>query len=262
MFLIDSHCHLNKLNYHNVHADISDVLSKAYQKGVKLVLSVSTDLSDYENMIQFVGYRKDVLFSCGIHPMNICDFTIKRVDLNKLNNFVFNDNVIAIGETGLDYYHNISNKNVQKEIFCQHIDIAKNIDKPLVVHSRNAMKDVLILLNETGAKQCKGVLHCFCDDIDSARILLNMNFYISFSGMVTFKNIDNFKKVIQYVPENRMLLETDSPYLTPVPYRGLENQPAYVYDIARYISDIKKISLDEIASITTSNFCELFRVEL
>lgn len=256
MFLIDSHCHLNRLNYQNIHKDVSDVLKKAQQKKVQMVLSVSTDLLDYHDMVRKVGYRNNVVFSCGVHPINLCDS--KNFDRNELYNLASDQYVVAIGETGLDYYHCITQKIIQKTAFRDHIMIAKNINKPLIVHSRNSIEDTIILLREEQADQCSGVLHCFNENIDAVRALLNINFYISFSGIVTFSSSEINKKVIQYTPIDRILLETDAPYLTPVPYRGKENQPAYVYEIAKYIAHIKSVTVEQLAFVTTANFHRLF----
>lgn len=258
MFLVDSHCHLNKLDYKDIHKNISDVLDKACKKGIKLFLSVSTDFEDYYDMVQKIGYRDNVMFSCGVHPMNL--YPIKNFDRKKLINLASDKHVVAIGETGLDYYHNKHEKDIQKLIFREHIVVAKNMNKPLIVHSRNAIEDVITVLREENSEQCSGILHCFNEKINFARILLNMNFYISFSGMITFNGFDWMKKVIQYIPLDRILLETDSPYLAPIPYRGKENQPAYLYEIAKYIAQIKNITLDNLSYITTSNFHKLFQI--
>lgn len=260
MFLVDSHCHLNRLDYQKNHKNVSDVLKKAYKKGVQLVLSVSTDFLDYNNMIAHIGYRKDVVFSCGTHPLNLRKK--KDFDLDKLYNLSSNQYVVAIGETGLDYYHDTTQKNRQKMAFRDHIIVARNINKPLIVHSRNAIEDTILLLKEEKAEQCSGVLHCFSENITAIRSLLNLNFYISFSGLVTFQDSNFIKKIIQYAPIDRMLLETDAPYLAPVPYRGKENQPAYVYEIARYIAYIKNITIEHLAFVTTSNFYKLFHISL
>lgn len=258
MFLVDSHCHLNQLDYENVHKNISDALNKANQKSIKLFLSVSTSFEDYNDMIRNIGYRDNVVFSCGVHPVNL--FTTSSFDRKKLIYLSNNKHVVAIGETGLDYYRNIDNKIIQKLIFREHIAVAKNVNKPLIVHSRNAIKDTVTVLHEEHAEQCSGILHCFSENIDYARILLNMNFYISFSGMITFNSFDWIRKVIQYIPSDRILLETDSPYLAPVPYRGKENQPAYLYEIAKYVAQIKKITVEHLSYVTTSNFRKLFHV--
>lgn len=262
MFLVDSHCHLNQLNYQNIHKDVSDVLNKAKKRGVKLVLSVSVAMSDYNHMVELIGDRNDVVFSCGVHPTYIhCSNNFNKEKLYILSS---RRNVVAIGETGLDYYHklrlDIDNKKKQKEAFREHIRIARAVQKPVIVHSRAACQDTVAILRAESAEECGGVLHCFSEDIDTARLLLNLNFYISFSGMVTFSKSYMIQEVIKYVPLDRILLETDSPYLTPVPYRGKENQPAYIYEIANHIALVKHINIDELALITTVNFRTLFHL--
>ncbi|URJ32499.1 YchF/TatD family DNA exonuclease [Blochmannia endosymbiont of Camponotus sp.] len=261
MFLVDSHCHLNQLNYQDIHKNVSDVLNKAKQKGVQLVLSVSLTMSDYDDMVRLIGYRSDVVFSCGVHPTYI--YNINNFDSEKLYVLSSKRNVVAIGETGLDYYHRLESdsKKNQKKAFREHIRVAKAAKKPIIVHSRASCQDTVTLLRSEEAGECGGILHCFSEDIDTARLLLDLNFYISFSGMITFTKSYMMQEVIKYVPSDRILLETDSPYLTPVPYRGKENQPAYIYEIAKYVAFIKNINIDELAVITTSNFRTLFHLK-
>lgn len=261
MFLIDSHCHLNLLNYKKEHVSVTDVLEKAAKKNVKLVLSVSTVLSDYDDVINCIEKnRDDVVFSCGIHPLcvNVNDDIFMY---NNLYTLSLKKNVVALGETGLDYYHQLENKEKQKQFFRKHINIAKKVNKPIIVHSRNASKDTIILLKEEKVEKCGGVLHCFNEDMEIAKLLLDLNFYISFSGIVTFCDSHILQKVIKYVPLDRILLETDSPYLTPKPYRGKENQPAYIYEIAKFIAVIKNITIDKLAYCTTLNFFSLFHLD-
>lgn len=261
MFLIDSHCHLKLLNYKKEHVSISDVLDKAAKKSVRLVLSVSTILSDYDDLVKCIkDNRNDVVFSCGVHPI-YSNFSNNFNTYNKLRILSLKENVIAIGETGLDYYHKLNNKEQQKQLFRAHINIAKEVNKPVIVHSRNAQKDTITLLREEKSERCSGVLHCFTEDIEMAKLLLNLNFYISFSGIITFRNSHMLREVIKYIPLDRILLETDSPYLAPVPYRGKENQPAYIYEIAKCISLIKKITVEELAYRTMLNFFSLFRLK-
>lgn len=261
MFLVDSHCHLKLLNYKTEHVNILDVLDKAAQKQVRLVLSVSTILSDYDDVIGCIGEnRKDVVFSCGVHPIYV-NFNNDFYTYEKLHILSLNKNVVALGETGLDYYHKLDNKEQQKQLFREHINIANEVNKPIIVHSRNASADVVALLREEEAEKCGGVLHCFNEDIEIAKLLLDLNFYISFSGIITFRHSYILQEVIKYIPLDRLLLETDSPYLTPAPYRGKENQPAYVYEIAKFIALIKQITVDKLAYCTTSNFFSLFHLK-
>ncbi|WP_159715580.1 YchF/TatD family DNA exonuclease [Blochmannia endosymbiont of Camponotus nipponensis] len=261
MFLVDSHCHLHQLNYKNVHKNVSDVLNKAKERGVQLVLSVSLTMADYNDMVELVGYRNDVVFSCGVHPTYV--YNIDNFNSEKLFVLSSQKNIVAIGETGLDYHYQLTLDDKKKQIkaFQEHINVAKAVQKPIIVHSRESCKDTVTLLFAEEARECGGVLHCFSEDIDTARLLLNLNFYISFSGMITFKKFCAMQEVIKYIPSDRILLETDSPYLTPVPYRGQENQPAYIYEIAKYVALVKNINIDELALITTSNFHTLFHLE-
>lgn len=261
MFLIDSHCHLKLLNYKKEHMNILDVLYKAFKKEVKLILSVSTTLSDYDYLIQCIGEnRKDVVFSCGVHPIYVNSndnfYTYEKMYILSLKK-----NVVALGETGLDYYHKLDNKEQQKKLFREHINIANAVKKPVIVHSRDAIQDTIMLLREEKADKCGGVLHCFNEDVNMAKLLLDMNFYISFSGIVTFLHSYMLREVIKYVPLDRILLETDSPYLTPVPYRGRENQPAYLYEIAAFIALVKQITINKLAYHTTLNFFSLFHLK-
>lgn len=261
MFLIDSHCHLTLLDYTKEHKDVADVLNKAALNGVKLVLSVSTTLSDYEDLIEKIGeYRNDVFFSCGVHPVYV-NFDDNFYTYDKLYSLSLKKDIIALGETGLDYYHTVDNKEEQKKLFREHIDIAKKLNKPIIVHSRCAMKDTIVLLKEEKSEVCGGVLHCFNETIEMAKFLLDLNFYISFSGMVTFNRSYALQEVIKYIPLDRILLETDSPYLTPVPYRGKENQPAYIYEIAKFVALLKGINIYELAYYTTKNFFSLFHLQ-
>lgn len=260
MFLVDSHCHLKLLNYENEHTSVADVLNKASKRGVRLVLSVSTVLSDYEDFVEHIGNRNDVVFSCGVHPLYV-NTGDNCYLYDKLYFLSLKKNIVALGETGLDYYRDLNNKEQQKQVFRKHIDVANKVNKPIIVHSRNASNDTVMLLREEKAERCGGVLHCFNEDIEVAKSLLDLNFYISFSGIITFRYSHMLYKVIQYVPLDRILLETDAPYLTPVPYRGRENQPAYIYEIAKCVALIKKVTVDQLACYTTSNFCSLFHIK-
>lgn len=260
MFLIDSHCHLDRLNYKLLHRNVDDVLNKAIAKDIKLILSVCTTLNNFNKMIAMIGNRNNIRFTCGIHPIYIDnnDFPI-----NQLRNLSMTTNVVAIGETGLDYYHRQDNKLQQQNAFLQHIILSSEQQKPIIVHTRNARSDTIMMLtNAVKNYKCRGVLHSFTGDINMAKIVLDLGLYISFSGIITFSNASTLHEIVRYVPLDRMLIETDSPYLTPVPYRGKENQPAYVRNIAEYISKIKNISLAKLATTTTNNFATLFNVDL
>ncbi|HXK00479.1 MAG TPA: YchF/TatD family DNA exonuclease, partial [Buchnera sp. (in: enterobacteria)] len=170
-------------------------------------------------------------------------------------------NVIALGETGLDYFYQKKNKNNQKHAFRKHIKIGIKLNKPIIVHTRSAIDDTLSVLNETESKRCKGVIHSFTENLSYAKKILDMGFYISFSGIVTFKNADEIRKTAKYIPLDRLLIETDSPYLSPVPKRGKENQPAYLWYIADYITKLRKINMEYFMDITKKNFYKLFQID-
>jgi TatD DNase family protein len=168
--------------------------------------------------------------------------------------------VIAVGETGLDYYYNHSPHDVQSRVFTRFIEIARETDLPIVVHERDAARDSAELLRSEGSGKLRGVIHCFTGDYDAARDYLDLGFYLSFSGIITFKNADPLRSVVQRVPLQRMLVETDSPYLTPVPHRGKRNEPAYVRVVAETVARVKGIALEQVAHTTTGNVRQLFRI--
>lgn len=258
MFLVDSHCHLDALDYEKQQTNVDDVLAKAKANDVNFCLAVSTTLAGYQHLADWIGDRKDVGLSCGVHPLNLDE----GFDAEHFWQCAKDPRVIALGETGLDYYYQQDNKKEQQAVFCEHIRASGELNKPLIVHTRDAKADTLQLLKSENAQKGRGVLHCFTEDLDTAKQLLDLDFYISFSGIVTFKNAESLREVARYVPLDRMLIETDSPYLAPVPYRGKENQPAYVRAVAEYLAVLKGVELSELARATTQNFCQLFNVNL
>ncbi|KAB8313316.1 metal-dependent hydrolase [Erwinia endophytica] len=258
MFLVDSHCHLDGLDYENLHQDVSDVLAKAAARDVKFMLAVATTLPGYQTMVQLIGDRPNVAFSCGVHPLN----QEQPYDFSELRQLAADERVVAMGETGLDYYYQQETKAQQQASFREHIRIGRDLKKPVIVHTRDAREDTLAILREEQVEGCGGVLHCFTEDRETAEKLLDMGFYISFSGIVTFRNAETIREAARYVPLDRILLETDSPYLAPVPYRGKENQPAYTRDVAEYMAVLKGVSIEQLAETTTENFSRLFHVPL
>lgn len=255
MFLVDSHCHLDALDYEKHQMTIDAFLAKAADNDVKHCLTVATTVSGYQRFFEQLGVRQDISYSCGTHPLNLDE----TLDVDRLLSLSRAQHVVALGETGLDYYYQTDNLSKQQEAFRNHIRVGNEINKPVIVHTRSARKDTLQVLIEENARECGGVLHCFTEDIEMARKLLDLGFYLSFSGIVTFKNAHELREVARYVPMDRLLIETDSPYLAPVPYRGKDNQPAYVRVVAEYLSVLKGIELAAFAEITTSNFCRLFK---
>lgn len=258
MLLVDSHCHLDGLDYDTLHQNVDDVLAKAQVRDVGYLLAVATTLPGYQAMTQLIGKRDNVAFSCGVHPLNLEG----GYDYAELRRLAAADQVVALGETGLDYFYQKDNWALQQESFREHIRVGRALNKPVIVHTRDAREDTLNILREENAQDCRGVLHCFTEDLPTAQVLLDMGFYISFSGIVTFRNAEQLRDVARYVPLDRLLVETDSPYLAPVPHRGKENQPAYVRDVAEYLAVLKGVSLEQLAEATTANFSHLFHIKL
>ncbi|QGU88010.1 metal-dependent hydrolase [Erwinia sorbitola] len=258
MFLVDSHCHLDGLNYETLHQDVSDVLAKAAARDVKFMLAVATTLPGYSAMVDLIGERPNVAYSCGVHPLHLQE----EYDYAELRELAAHPRVIAMGETGLDYFYQKETMERQQASFREHIRIGRDLNKPVIVHTRDARADTLAILQEEQAQDCGGVLHCFTEDRETAAKLLDMGFYISFSGIATFKNAEQIREAARYVPLDRMLVETDSPYLAPVPHRGKENQPAYTRDVAEYMAVVKGVTIAEMAQATTENFSRLFHVPM
>ncbi|MGL4861207.1 MAG: YchF/TatD family DNA exonuclease [Enterobacteriaceae bacterium] len=254
MFLVDSHCHLDRLNYRDQHQSVEQVMAQAKLRDVGFVLAVATTLEQFSEMVAMIGPRKDVAYSCGVHPLHL----EQPYDEALLATLAARQDVVALGETGLDYFYQPQTIELQQTSLRTHIRLGRQLGKPVIVHCRDAAPDVLTILRSEQAQECGGVLHCYTENEATARELLDLGFYISFSGIVTFRNADELRAVARMIPLDRMLLETDAPWLTPVPHRGKENQPAYVRDIAEYLAALKGISVQELARITTENFIRLF----
>lgn len=255
MFLVDSHCHLDKVINDINHKNLNKILQNAEKNNVKFMLSVSTSIENYLKYKNFFKKYKNIGCTCGIHPVDI-----KKYDYNLLYKISSQKTVLALGETGLDYFYNTDKKEYQKESLRNHIKIAKDLKKPIIIHTRCARKDTISILYEE--KYYKGIIHCFSEDRETAKKFLDMGFYISFSGIITFKNAEIIRESVRFVPINRLLIETDSPYLSPVPYRGKKNQPSWIVKTLELISKLKNISIDKVAEETTKNFFTLFKLKI
>ncbi len=254
--LVDSHCHLDRLDLTAIGGDIDAVMQTAREHGIGHMLCVSIDMESYPAMLSLVKQYDHVFASVGVHPN---EREGHEPSVEELVTLAQDSKVVAIGETGLDYFRNEGDLEWQHERFRRHIAAAKITGKPLIVHTREAKQDTLRLLREEGAAQVGGVMHCFTEDWETARQAMDLNFYISFSGIVTFNSARELKEVAARMPADRILVETDSPYLAPLPYRGKTNQPAYTRFVAEQIAALRGASLEEIAEITTSNFFRLFK---
>lgn len=259
MFIVDSHCHLDALDYEKLHKNIADVVEKASARGVKHLLAIGVTLSRFEKAYEKLSQFDNISLACGVHPL---DFEEEPYDVERLLRLAQDKKVIAIGEIGLDYYYSAENKTEQQAVFASQIDIANQLDKPVIIHTRSAGEDTISMLRENHAEKCGGVIHCFTETLDFAKKALDLGFYISCSGIITFKNAEAIREAIRYVPTDRLLVETDSPYLAPVPYRGKENQPAYTREVCEYVAALKGLSTEEFAQITTGNFERLFKINV
>lgn len=259
LFIIDSHCHLDSLDYETRHKNIDEVIENAKARGVHHFLSVCTTVGRFEAMKNLAAHRNDVSLSCGVHPLNVED---EPFDYDRLFEFAQDPKVVAIGETGLDYHYTPETKTLQQSLFVQQIEIANKLNKPLIIHTRSAREDTMNMLEQNGAEKCGGVLHCFTEDWTMAKRALEIGFYISISGIITFRNAEELRDVVRKIPLDRLLIETDSPYLAPIPYRGKPNQPAYVRETCEYVATLKGVSTEEFARITTENVQNLFKIQL
>ena len=253
--LIDSHCHLDRLDLDALGGDIDHVIQQAGELDVKQMLCVAINLELWPEMMQLVESQDNVYASVGVHPN---EDEGEDPSVERLIELAAHPKVIAIGETGLDYFRSEGDLDWQRERFRRHIRAAKHTNKPLIIHSREAQPDTLNIMVEEGAAEVGGIMHCFVDDWDTAQKAIAQNFVISFSGIVTFKTATDLKEVAKLCPLDKMLVETDAPYLTPVPYRGKSNQPGYTRYVAEYIAELKGISLEEVATATTNNFYRMF----
>lgn len=255
--IVDSHCHLNRLDLSAYEGQLTLALDKAMADGVEHFLTVSVELEDVEEL-KVIAKDSRVSYSVGWHPTSVQSRDIRDWLLKEGGEA----KCVAIGETGLDYYHiqEDSHRLAQLDLFRQHIEVAKTLNKPLIIHTRQAADDTLSILKNEKASQCRGVMHCFTEDWECAKAALDLDFMISLSGIVSFKNAHLVHEVARNIPLDRLLIETDAPYLAPVPHRGKTNEPAWVKYVAQTIAQIRGISFDEVAKATTENFYKLFPI--
>ena len=251
--LVDSHCHLN---FPELSANIDAVRSAMTDNGVGHALCISVTLKDFPQVLALADKYSNFFASVGVHPDYENEPAFSSATLVELAQ---HPKVIAIGETGLDYFRLTGDLEWQRERFRTHIRAAIKSQLPLIIHTRSSAEDTLRIMQEEGAHDVGGVMHCFTETLDVAMRSIDMGFYISFSGIVTFKNATALKEVAQHVPLDRILVETDSPYLAPIPFRGKTNQPAFVKHVAEEVARLRNISLEEISEASTQNFFKLFK---
>lgn len=251
---VDSHCHLA---FPELSADLPGVLARMQSAGVEAALSVCTTLPEFPAVLESAQGHDDVYASVGVHP----DSTgTPEPTVDALVELARHAKVVAIGETGLDYYRLPEPLDWQRERFRAHIRAARACRKPLIIHTRSAAADTLRIMREEGAAEAGGVMHCFTESAEVARHALDLGFYISFSGIVTFKNARELQATAAGIPLNRLLIETDSPYLAPVPHRGKSNEPAFVPHVAAKLAELRGVPVEVIGSATAANFYSLFNI--
>jgi TatD DNase family protein len=255
-YLVDSHCHLDCLKLKDWDTGLDGALDQANQLGVGHFLCVSITLEKYPKMLAMVEGKPNVSVSVGVHPNEQHKHDPSVEELVELANA--SDKVVAIGETGLDYFRSEGDLDWQRDRLRRHIAAAKQVNKPLIIHNRESSEDTLKILKEEGADQVGGVMHCFVENWDIAKQAMDLNFMISFSGIVTFKSAAELQSVATKLPMDYMLVETDSPYLAPVPFRGKVNQPGYVRYVAEHIANLRGMDVETVAERTTENFFRLF----
>jgi TatD DNase family protein len=255
--LIDSHAHIQGKEYAG---EVETVIARAREAGVNKIIAVggAGDMASNTDAVALADRFENVYATVGMHPHDAK--VVGPAEIAQLRDLTARPKVIAVGEAGLDYYYNHSPHEVQREVFTGFIQLAHETGLPLVVHERDAAGEAADLLRSQGQGDVRGVIHCFTGNYEAARAYLDLGFYISFTGIITFKNAEPLRDVVRQVPLERMFVETDSPYLTPVPHRGKRNEPAFVRLVAETVAKIKGVSLEEVAQITTRNVGNLFEI--
>lgn len=255
--LIDSHCHLDRIDLAPYQNDFARFMDDVRNNQIDHLLTISIDLESYPGMLSLVSGYPQISVTVGVHPNEQGG---REPTIDELISLGRLDKVIGIGETGLDYFRSEGDLSWQQERFRTHIAVAKTLKKPLIIHTREAKSDTLRILKEENASEVGGIIHCFTEDWAFAKSALDMNFYISFSGIVTFNSAKEIKEVAKKVPVDRFLIETDSPYLAPVPHRGKSNYPTYVRFVAEHIADLRNTTFISIGNQSTENFKHLFKL--
>lgn len=254
---VDSHCHLDHLELDAYAGSLDAAMQAARERGVERFLCVNVELETFNRVKALAEQYPEVYCSVGVHPIYQESMDPTESDLVQRAQY---EKVIAIGETGLDYHYCKNDLEWQRERFRIHVRAARQVNKPLIVHTRDARADTIAILTQEKAAEVGGVMHCFTEDWDTAEAALALGFYISFSGIVTFRNAESLREVAARVPLERLLVETDSPWLAPVPHRGKSNEPKYLPDVGKFLAGLRGVEVEEMARITRENFNRLFRL--
>lgn len=253
--LTDSHCHLDRIDLKPYNGDLNAALDAARERGIRQFLCIGVSLENRETVVDIARQYPDVYASVGVHP---CDVESGTATVEQLVEWGGAPEVIGLGETGLDYHYAEQTKELQQESFALHLKAGAQAGLPIIVHTREAREDTLALIREHGSTEHAGVLHCFTETWDMASQALDLGYYISLSGIVTFNSAKALREVAKQIPLDRLLVETDSPYLAPVPHRGKSNEPQYVREVAEFVADLRGMPVEKLAEQTTENFHRLF----
>jgi TatD DNase family protein len=256
LLLFDTHAHINAIQFDE---DREQVIQRAIDEGVKNIVVVGFDNETIDGAMKLAEAYDFIYAAVGWHPVDAIDMTDK--DLERIEQLAKHPKVVAIGEMGLDYHWDKSPKEVQQEVFRRQIQLAKKVKLPIIIHNRDATADVVAILKEENAEEVGGIMHCYSGSLETAKQCINMNFFISFGGPVTFKNAKQPKEVAREIPLDKLLIETDCPYLSPHPLRGKRNEPSYVKYIAQQIAELREISVESLAEHTTKNAKQLFNIK-
>ena len=253
--LIDSHAHLEMPEFKK---DLEAVIQRAKGSGVEYIFTVGTEKKDWKRAVEIADSHPSIYAILGVHPHNA-----KEIDdqtYPTLRGLCRNGKVKAYGEIGLDFFRNLSPRDIQLKRFREQIGLAKELDLPIVIHDREAHRETLEILKSEKAEESGGIIHCFSGDYEMAKACLDMGFYISIPGSITFKNAEGFREIVERIPLESLLVETDAPFLTPEPFRGKRNEPSYVRYTAQKVAEIKKVSFEKVAEITTQNALRVYRL--
>ena len=254
--MIDSHCHLD---LEPIYSNLEEVINRCKSEGLKKILSISTNTQSYNNILKLIKVDPMIFGTIGIHPHETSIDNMKKDFIIK--EFKNNIKIIGVGETGLDFYYENSDRNSQISSFINHIEASIKLNCPLIIHSRSAEIETFETLNKFKNENIKILMHCFTGTKEFAKKLLDLNAYFSASGIITFKNSEELRETFKYLPNNRILIETDSPFLAPVPMRGKKNEPSYIKYTLEKLAEIKNVDISKMEKFTTLNFHELFQIQ-
>jgi TatD DNase family protein len=256
-YIVDTHCHLDLIEENGINID--EILLNCANNNVKILQTICTKISNINKLLNYTKTYENIYCSVGIHPCNVADED--KITHEEIVNYCnSNEKIIGIGETGLDYFHDLTHIELQKIIFEEHIIASQKTNIPIIIHSRNADIDMAEMLKfHQKNQQFNGLLHCFSSSYDLAKTALDLGMYISIAGIVTFKNAIDLQEIVKKIPLEFLLIETDSPYLAPVPFRGKTNQPAFCLHVAKHIAELKNIDISQVINQTTENFYKIFK---